>query len=281
MAVAVADFDGDGFVDIFVTNDRVFNFLFHNLGGERFREVALETGVAAPLNGDPPSSMGVSAQDYDNDGKPDLIYTALRDETFPFYRNLGREFDEVGARTKLDFLTRPMAGWGVALADLDNDGWKDIAVARSGVLSINGSNGGSQPERVSWLRNEAGVRFSLASPLPAQPAMYRGLVAADLDGDGCLDLVVTALNATARILRNSCRGNNWLAVNVTGAGARVKAGAQWGLVTSATGYASSCACPLHFGLGSRTQTDVEVVWPDGHRKTIPNVKANQTLTVTP
>ncbi len=280
MAVAVADFDGDGLADIFVTNDRVFNFLFHNLGGGRFSEIALETGVAAPLSGDPPSSMGVSAQDYDNDGKPDLIYTALRDETFPFYRNLGHEFDEVGARTKLDYLTRPMAGWGVTLADLDNDGWKDIAVARSGVLSINGSRGASQPEPVSWLRNEAGLRFSAGSALPAPSAMYRGLVAADFDGDGCLDLVVTALNAPARILRNSCRGN-WLNVNVSSAGARVRAGTQWGHVTSATGYASSCACPLHFGLGSQAQIDVEVIWPGGRRKMLPNLKANQTITVTP
>ena len=278
MAVGIADFDQDGLADIFVTNDRTFNFLFRNLGGGRFAEEAFDRGVAAPLNGDPPSSMGVDAQDFDNDGKPDLIYSALRDETFPLYRNQGREFEEVTSNSKLDLLTRPMAGWGIAFADLDNDGWKDIAVARSGVLSVTGSRGPTQAEPVSWFRNLVGKSFLSTAPLPGSVAVNRGLVPADLNGDGCLDLVVTALNAPAKILRNPCTGN-WLAVEVSGAAARVRVGSQWRHVTSTVGYASSCACPLHFGLGSQLEVEVEVFWPDGRKKTMLGVKANQTLKV--
>lgn len=278
MAAAATDFDGDGLIDIFVTNDRTFNFLFRNLGGGRFAEVAFERGVAAPLNGDPPSSMGVDAQDFDNDGKPDLIYSALRDESFPTYRNQGREFEEVTSRSKLDQLTRPMAGWGIAFSDLDNDGWKDIAIARSGVLSVSGARGAAQPEPVSWLRNLDGKAFALGTGLPSAAAMHRGLVAADLNGDGCLDLVVTALNAPAKILRNPCTGN-WLAVDLKDPGTRVRVGSQWRNVSSAVGYASSCVCPLHFGLGKQVEVEVEVIWPDGRKKLIRGVKANQTLKV--
>lgn len=279
MAVAVADFDGDGRPDLFVTNDRVFNFLFRNLGGGRFEEAAFAWGVAAPASGDPPSAMGTDAQDFDNDGRPDLVYTALRDETFPLYRNEGGGFEEVSARLKFDVLTRPMGGWGVVFADLDNDGWKDIAIARSGALSAMAARGATQKEPLSWLRNKGGRQFEAAAALPVEPAMHRGLIAADLDGDGCLDLVATALNAPARILRNPCSGN-WLEVKAS-AGARVRAGTQWRQAFSAAGYASSCACPLHFGLGTQTAVDIEVFWPDGKSKVMRGVKANQTVEVAP
>jgi hypothetical protein len=248
MAAAVADFDGDGLLDIFVTNDRTFAFLFHNLGGGRFKEEAFAWGIAVPRDGNPVSGMGVDAQDFDNDGKPDLIYTALRDETFPLYRNLGKEFEEVTAASRLAMLSRGMAGWGVAFADLDNDGWKDIVAARSGALS-------GRKEPLTWLRNSGDGKFT-AEALDATPQMHRGIVAADLDDDGCLDLVVTALNAGARILRNPCRGGNWLKVNSPRA--RVRVGKQWREASTAVGYGSSYAGPLHFGVGSATAADVEI-----------------------
>ena len=173
-----------------------------------------------------------------------------------------------------------MSGWGVVFADLDNDGWKDIAVARSGALSAMAARGAVQKESLSWFRNLKGRQFVAGTLPPMQPEMHRGLVAADFDGDGCLDLVATALNASAKILRNACTGN-WLQVTVPSAAARVRVGSQWRHVTSAVGYASSCACPLHFGLGAETRADIEVFWPDGRSKFMRGVKANQTLVIAP
>jgi hypothetical protein len=123
-----------------------------------------------------------------------------------------------------------------------------------------------------------GKQFTVGDALPVPREMYRGLVAADLNNDGCLDLVVTALNAQARIVRNACRGN-WLKVDVPKPGARVQAGGQWRHVSTSVGYASSCACPLHFGLGDAATVDVEVQTPGAGSQRFPAVKANQVLVV--
>lgn len=278
MGVASADFDLDGYPDLFVTNDRVLNFFFRNLGNGRFEERGLEWGVAAPASGNPPSAMGADAQDYDNDGRFDLIYTALRDETFPLYRNRGGDFEENGLATKLDLLTRPMAGWGIVFADLDNDGWRDIAAARSDVLSVTGPRGATAKEPLSWFRNEAGKRFLATGAMPVPREMYRGLVAADFNNDGCLDLVATALQAPARVLRNTCQGN-WLKVAAPQPGVRVRVGNQWGHGSTTVGYASSCACPLHFGLGSAATVDVEVFGLGTEPRRYPATKANQVLVI--
>ncbi len=286
MSAVAADFDGNGFTDFFVTNDRVFNQLFLNRDGKRFEESAFAWNVAAPRDGNPVSGMGVDAQDIDDDGRPDLIYTALRDETFPLYRNNGTSFDEITAPSRLSVLTRPMAGWGVALADLDNDGAKDIAMARSDALSPSGGRGSAAKEPPSWFRNLGGAKFGLGQGwghLP--PEMYRGIVAADLDNDGCLDIVLTALNAQPRVLRNPrAPASNWLKVEPRGGpvGARVRVASQWREGGSATGYASSYLGPLHFGLGAaREVAEVEVIWPGGRRKLLRKVVANQTLKVEP
>ncbi|MCX6596489.1 MAG: CRTAC1 family protein, partial [Acidobacteria bacterium] len=285
MAATVADFDGDGYTDIFVTNDRSFNFLFHNDGRGHFQEIAFEAGVAAPANGNPPSAMGTDAQDFDGDGRPDLVYTALRDETFPLYRNQGREFADVGSATRLAVLTRPMAGWGVVWADLDNDGWKDLVTARGDVLSVSGAHGARAREPLSWFRNGAGTggrRFSAESFPGAPMALYRGVVAADFDNDGCLDVVATSLQEAARVFRNPCAtGQHWLKVDVRVLGARVRVDGQWRHVTSAVGYAASYAGPLHFGVGEKKSVEVEVFWPGGGAKRLAEVPVDQVLVVRP
>lgn len=282
MAVAAADFDGDGLTDLFVTNDRMFAFFFQNLGGGRFKESAFDWGVAVPQNGNPVSGMGVDAQDFDNDGRPDLVYTALRDETFPLYRNTGKGFEEVTGASRLGVLTRSMAGWGVVFADLDNDGWKDIVCARSDALSSSGGKGASAKEPPAWFRNQGNGRFAPGEGWESlEPAMYRGIAAVDLDEDGCLDVVLTALNADARVLRNPClSGRHWLKVDVRRPGTRVRVGGQWRQVTTAAGYASSYAGPLHFGLGSKTITEVEVLWPDGRKETL-TTQADRTIRIEP
>jgi enediyne biosynthesis protein E4 len=281
MSAVAADFDGNGFTDIFVTNDRVFNFLFLNRDGKRFEESAFAWNAAAPRDGNPVSGMGVDAQDLDNDGRPDLVYTALRDETFPLLRNTGSAFEEITAASNLAVLTRPMAGWGVAMADLDNDGWKDIAAARSDALSATGGRGAAAKEPPSWFRNLGNGKFKLGDGWGHLPKeMYRGIAAADLDNDGCLDIVLTALEAQARILRNPCPTGRWLKVDAMGA--RVRVDRQWREAGTAVGYASSYLGPAHFGLGSaREASEVEAIWPGGRRKLLRNVAANQTLKVEP
>jgi enediyne biosynthesis protein E4 len=258
MGVATADFDHDGLTDIFVTNDREFAHYFHNLGHGRFREEAFARNAAVPGDGKTVSAMGVDAQDLDNDGHPDLIYTALRDETFPLLRNKGNgEFAEWRA---LNALTRESSGWGIALADLDNDGWKDVVAARGGVLSAKAAQAAGQRQSPIWWRN-TGTSFTLGDGWASlEPAMYRGLVPADLDQDGCLDLVLTALEAPARILRNPCRTtsafkNNWIQIHSR---QRVEVNGQWREPGTSLSYGSSYLGPLHFGLGAAQEARVRV-----------------------
>src|SRR5580693_3438460 len=136
MGVGVADYDGDGLPDIFVANDKLFNFMFHNKGNTRFEEVAFETGVALPEQGNVISGMGADFRDLNNDGLPDITLVALDNETFPVYQNDGKGgFAEVTAKSGMTLLSRPMSGYSIHIADFDNDGWKDIFVSRGDVQS--------------------------------------------------------------------------------------------------------------------------------------------------
>jgi hypothetical protein len=224
MGVVVADFNGDKRLDLFVTNDKLPAFLFRNVDGSRFEEVGFEVGIAVPADGKTVSGMGADAQDLDADGRPDVIYTALRDETFPLYKGAPEGFIDVSAASRMGPNSRPYSGWGVVFADLDNDGRLDIVAASSDALS--GKVDPSRASAIVWFRNAGEGRFDPAAPL-ARPAMHRGLVAADLDRDGCLDLVVSALDSSPKVLGNPC-------TNPKGPGAR----RQW-LGSSAVGYASS------------------------------------------
>ena len=282
MSAQAADFDGDGLIDLYVTNDRLFAFFFHNLGKGRFEEVAFDSGVAVPEDGRPVSGMGVDAQDFDNDGRPDLLYSALRDETFPLYRNTGKQFAEVTGPSKLGPLARKMSGWGILFADLDNDGWKDIVAACSDALSPSGGRGQAAMERPVWFRNTADGKFSKSEDWETlTPAMYRGALTADLNEDGCLDVVLTALNSEARVLANPCsNGKNWLEVDVRQPGARIRVGNQWQHTTTSVGYASSYAGPLHFGLDHADAVTVEAIYPDGHRRTM-ETKVNRIVKLEP
>jgi enediyne biosynthesis protein E4 len=282
MSAVTADFDSNGLTDIFVTNDRSFAFYFRNLGSGKFEEAAFDVGIAAPEDGKPVSGMGVDAQDFDNDGHPDIVYTALRDETFPLYRNSGKNFTEVTSASRMSVLSRSMSGWGVVFADVDNDGWKDIIAARSDALSATGGRGAAAMEPPSWFRNIGGGKFAAGMGWEALPrAMYRGLVAADLDDDGCVDFVFTALNSPAQIVRNPCEsGGNWLKVDVRKPGTRVRVGDQWRHVSSSTGYASSYSGPLHFGVGSAEEIEVEVFLPGGAVRKM-TTKTNRTVKFEP
>jgi hypothetical protein len=294
MSVAFADYDHDGRLDMFVPNDTVPNFLFHNQGDGTFEETALLAGVSVPDSGRAISSMGTDFQDYDNDGWEDVLVTALAGETFPLFRNDGHgSFVETTQPSGLAAGTVKTSGWCAALADVDNDGWKDVFTANSHVndrigdfqsiqwkqpnsLFINGGNG-----RFRDAATESGISGSAA--------VHRGCGVADFDGDGRLDVVVLVIGGPAELWKNdSVPGRQWLLVRLTGTksnrdgiGARVTVGNQVRTMTTSVGYASSSHAGLHFGLGTTPDVvKVEVQWPSGTRQVVENVKANQVLNVT-
>ncbi|MGO9086666.1 MAG: CRTAC1 family protein [Terriglobales bacterium] len=295
MGVGVADYDGDGLPDILVSNDKLFNFLFHNQGNARFEEVAFDAGVALPQHGNLISGMGVDFKDLNNDGYPDIVIVALDNETFPVFQNDGKGgFVEVTLRTGMTGLSNPMSAYSPNIADFDNDGWKDIFVSRGHVQSPNmaGRSQIDQPNTV--FRNLGGSKFSALTDeagftvLP--PKRHRGAAVGDFNHDGKLDVVVTALSAPAEIWMNdSPDGNHWLELalegtrsNRDGIGAKIKivAGgrAQYDQVSHAAGYASSSAGPVHFGLGSAKIADeIEIRWPSGTKQMLKNIPADRVL----
>lgn len=257
MSVAFADYDADGYLDAFVTNDGMPNSLFRNQGDGTFTETAFAAGVALPDRGVTISNMGVDFRDYDNDGRPDLVVTALAGESFPLFRNLGQgQFQEATTLARLAPLVARKSGWGVVIADFDNDGRKDLFTANSHVNDMVGATSSDAyllPNSVFANRDgKSFVDVTAGSPaLAADAAAHRGAVAADLDGDGRVDVVVTALGGPARIWRNTtANGNRWVAVPA-GLNATVTVGGQTNQATSAVGYSSSVVGPVHFGLGAQ------------------------------
>jgi|SRR5579871_1792969 len=294
MAVAVADFDQDGRPDLFVTNDKVPNFLFHNLGHGKFEEIAFEAGGAMLDSGTPISNMGVDCRDYDNDGFPDIAITALYGETFPLFRNApGLKISDATYSSRLGPQTRSWSGWGIGMFDFNNDGWKDIFTANS---HVNDKVERFEPTQYK-LRNSVFVnqkngtfrdQSETAGPDFQMPRAHRGAAFADFNNDGKIDVVVTALGEPAELWENVTPGDNsWLIVKLQGSdsnrdgiGARVRVSGQYNEMTSAVGYASSSHFGVHFGLGPVKQIDeVEVLWPRGKRQVLKNVPVNQMLRV--
>ena len=292
MSVSFADFDGDGFLDAFVANDTTPNFLFHNIGGKKFEEVGLMAGVAYSLDGKALSGMGSDFRDVNNDGLPDIWHTAVEHETFPLYINRAKgKFVDLTASSALSS-TAGMSGWGNGMYDFDNDGWKDLFVARSNVMDNISVLGARQyPEPNSIFRNLGNGKFEEIN-LPGE-APHRGVAFGDLDNDGRVDMVVTVLGGPAKVLRNTSGGtHHWILLkligtksNQMGLGAQVKVTTvdgqiQWNEATTAVGYAASNDARVHFGLGANQSIkEVEIRWPSGVRQLLHDVKANQVLTV--
>jgi hypothetical protein len=294
MGVGMADYDLDGRQDLFVTNDAGYEFLFHNLGN-KFEEVAFDAGVALPEDGNFISGMGLDFRDFNNDGYPDISYVALNNQTFPLYENTGKgDFRDVTTSSGMRALSMPMAGYGSAFYDFDNDGWKDLFVTRGHVESM--PVPGADIDQYNTVFHNLGKSGKFAALTAeaglaaAQGARHRGCAFGDLDGDGRVDVVATALSADAEIWMNRSKNqNHWLDValrgtksNRDGIGARIKVvtkdGAQYNHMTTSVCYASSSDGPVHFGLGSDvTASLIEIRWPSGIVQNFKDVAADQIL----
>jgi len=300
MGVAIADYDGDGWMDIFVANDNQRNFLFRNRGGKAFDEVGVESSVAYTDDGVPLSSMGADFRDWANDGRPSIFVTALGGETFPLFRNEGNGFFHMETyKDKIGFSSFKMSGWGAGIFDFNNDGYKDLFAANSHV-SENANLDPQQHYRQTnavFLNTGDGSFEDVSSEAGLNamtPAAHRGCAFGDLNNDGKVDVVVSAIGGPAEILYNTSTGaNHWLLVrtigvksNRDGIGTRIKITGQSGLVqynhvTTTGSYASSLDPRVHFGLGADTMVkEIELHWPSGKVQTLKNVKADQILKVT-
>jgi len=288
LGVGFNDYDGDGFADIFVANDGMEQFLFHNKGDGTFEECAMKAGVALSDDGRPFAGMGVAFADYDNDGRPDILVTNLALEKYALYHNEGNgHFEYASLTTGLAALTARSSGWGVGLYDFQNNGQKDAFAVQGHVLdNVEGIHSGLrylEPPAVYRARNGKFTKVDMGA-LPAVAG--RGAAFGDLNNDGSLDAVITVLGGHPIVFMNRGGGDHWLMLklvggrsNRDGAGARVRAGKQWNYVTSAGSYLSASDARVHFGLGTETDVTVEILWPSGRKQELPHVAADQILTV--
>jgi hypothetical protein len=293
LGVLSGDFDDDGLVDLYVANDSTPNFLYHNNGDGTFKDVGFTSATAVNENGSEQGSMGVTAADYDHDGRLDLFVTNFADEYNTLYRNEGRNsFTDVSYAAKLAAPSLVYVGWGTKFFDYDNDGWPDLFVA----------NGHVYPQLPDYrqrnlvVRNNRDRTFAEVGaqlgPAFAEQRVGRGVAFGDLDNDGDVDVVNNNLDGAPQVLRNDGgNASNSILVetvgvksNRGGVGARVRVVsgdlAQVDEVRSGDSYISQSDQRLHFGLEKRTKVDlVEVRWPSGAVDTVTGVGVNKVLTI--
>lgn len=298
LGIALADYDRDGHIDVFVANDSMLEFLYHNKGNGTFEETGLMAQVAVDENGQTYAGMGTDFADYDNDGYSDLVVDDLANQKYALYRNnRDGSFTYVSQPQGLARISMLHSGWGLRFFDYDNDGWKDLVIAQGHDLdNIQKSFPQLRYREPMLLLHNNGRQFedvsSTAGPPFQQAWVGRGLATGDIDNDGRVDIAVTTNGGPLHLLHNqTSTRNHWLILNLVGhksnrdaIGAVVKVtdaqGSQYATVTTAGSYLSSSDKRVHFGLGScNSIASIEILWPSGKRQTINNAKPDQILKV--
>jgi len=296
LGVAAADFDNDGWPDIYVACDMTPSLLFHNRGDGTFEERGVAAGVAYNFDGRLQAGMGVAVGDYDGDGRLDIAKTNFSgDLTSLFHNDDGKFFSDVSREAGLG--ARQLLGWGIAFFDADDDGWKDLVIANGHVYPEveKAKLGDTYLQPTVLYRNLGAGKFAdvtaASGPAFQTPRPARGLAVGDLDGDGRPEIVVLNMNAAPSLLKNTGPAGRWLNLKLTGSqsnrsaiGARVTvvAGGRKRIdeVMSGGSYYSHNSFTLHFGLGAAAQADrVEVRWPSGRVQEWKAVAAGQTVRI--
>jgi hypothetical protein len=298
LGVLTADFDNDGWPDIYVANDSTSSALLKNNHDGTFTDIAIEAGVAYSPDGKPQAGMGVAAIDYDCDGKLDLVKTNFAGDTINLYRNLGDMiFDDQTFQSGLGKNTRYL-GWGVGAVDIANSGWPDIFICNGHVYPEMGETGTESGYRQHKLlyRNLGNGKFADITAESGAGILEmvsgRGCAFGDFDNDGDIDVLVNCVNDFPQLLRcDQSAKANWLKVktigvksNRSGIGARVSCTTSDGHrqideVRSGGSYMSQNDLRLHFGLGTASSADIEIHWPSGVVDKLSAVKPNQVITV--
>jgi hypothetical protein len=296
LGVVSADFDGDGWPDLYVANDGATNQLWINKGDGTFEERGLLSGTAYNAEGLPEGSMGVAAGDFDGDGDEDVFVTNLPRETNTLYVNEGKGlFQDATDVWGLGAPSAPHTGFGTEWFDYDNDGWLDLFVANGAVTIVEALRGSAYPfhERNQLFHNAGRPPFHEVSEaaLPSLSEVSRGVAIGDVDDDGDVDLLVTNNNGPARLLLNEGSGGRWLEVrlrgvtdNADGIGARVgllrsDGRTLWRRAHSDGSYLMASDVRVHFGLGGHGAALVLVQWPSGRREAWPLPGVDRLLTL--
>jgi hypothetical protein len=298
LGIAIGDYDRDGRMDLFIANDSMPEFLFHQKPDGTFEETGLEAGVAVNSEGQTYAGMGVDFADYENNGWPGIVVTDLANQRYASYRNdRDGTFDYSTNATDIGAITLLHSGWSIRFLDYDNDGWKDLLAAQGhdlDTIELTAPNLRYR-EPVLLMRN-LGKKFTDVSAISGdvfkEAWVGRGLAIGDIDNDGRIDAVVTTNGGPAHILRNeTVTSNHWITLHLTGhksnrdgIGAVVKLttkqGSQWITATTSSGYLSASDPRVHFGLGESPQADtIEIRWPTGIVQTLQNIKGDRQIQV--
>ncbi|HYR87892.1 MAG TPA: CRTAC1 family protein [Terriglobia bacterium] len=298
LGLAIADYDSDGHIDLFVANDSMVEFLYHNKGNGTFEEVGLTAEVAVDIDGRTYAGMGVDFADYNNDGWPDIVVTALANQRYPLYQNNSDgSFTYRSTTSGISKMTLAHSGWGIRFLDYDNDGWKDLLIAQGHDLdTVELTYPNLRYREPMLLARNTGKGFvdvsAESGAIFQQAWVARGMAIGDLDSDGRVDAVVDTNDGPAYVLHNeTLTENRWILLklvghqsNRDGIGAEVKAttasGTQSATVTTASSYLSSSDKRVHFGLGKDSVVQqIQVRWPSGVVQTLKDIRANQILQI--